>query len=294
MALVTGLLVAARHEAVRRRLTISAGQSALLAGWLEFDRGDAHSAHRLWDAAINAAQGTVDDGLFAASLIHESYAAARRGDPAAAWQFAHAASTRTEDDVRATAWATALAAHYAARLGELDAAEEAMRRSLELGIDLPAPKPGDNTKPWTRSFDHARLMSQTAHTAALLNDSRAADYAVEAVDALGPAQVKGRAVVLAEAALTAAIVGELQLCLDYGSSAAELARNLDVSLAADLLHDVVPLVLPYSDTRPVRDLLPQLARLKRTTDRETRDDMASDEPTLITEHPPHEEIPEQM
>jgi hypothetical protein len=88
------------------------------------------------------------------------------------------------------------------------------------------------------------------------------------VDALGPAKVKARAVVLAEAALTAAIVGELELCLDYGSSAATLTRDMDVSIAADILYEVVPIVLPYSDTRAVRELLPQLTRLTRTADLE--------------------------
>lgn len=61
--------------------------------------------------------------------------------------------------------------------------------------------------------DHAsaQLLSSTAHTAALLKDPNAQDYATRAVDALGPAKVKSRAVVLAEAALTTAMVGELEL-----------------------------------------------------------------------------------
>ena len=65
------------------------------------------------------------------------------------------------------------------------------------------------------------------------------------------------------------MVGELELCLDYGSAAATLTRELDVSLAADLLYEVVPILLPYSDTRSVRELLPQLTHLNRTTDLET-------------------------
>jgi len=74
--------------------------------------------------------------------------------------------------------------------------------------------------------------------------------------------------VLAECALVAAMAGELDLCLDYGSAAATLTRELDVSLAADLLYEIVPIVLPYSDTRAVRELLPQLTRLNRTADLE--------------------------
>ena len=265
---VTALLTAARHEGVRRRLMVSAGRSALLAGWLAFDRGDTPSAHRLWDIAIGAAEGTLDAALLAACLTCLSYSAARRGDPGTAWQLAHTASSHTPDDARATAWATARVALYAAQLGDREEAETAMQRSLELGANLPRPKPGDVTTPWMRFFDRARLLSSTAHTTAVLKGSRAAEYAAVAVDALGPAKVKARAVVLAEATLAAAIVGEHQLCLEYGSEAAALTRDMDVSIAADLLYEVVSVVLPYSDTGAIRELLPQLTRLNRTADLE--------------------------
>jgi len=43
---------------------------------------------------------------------------------------------------------------------------------------------------------------------------------------------------------------------------------LDVSIAADILYEIVSIVLPYCDTRTVRELLPQLTRLNRTVDLE--------------------------
>ena len=265
---VTSLLTAARHEGVRRKLMISAGRSAMLAGWLAFDRGDTASAHRYWDTSISAAEGTGDGALLAGSLTYLSYSAARRGDPATAWQLAHTASLHTPEDPRAMAWATTRIALYTARLGERAEAEAAMQRALEIGDTLPDPKPSDNTMPWMRFFDRARLLSSAGLTAALLKDRNAADYAVQAVHALGPAKVKARAMVLAEAVLTAAIVGDLELCLEYGSSAAKLTRALDVSVAADLLHEVVPLLLPHSETRAARELLPLLTGLTRTADLE--------------------------
>ena len=149
-----------------------------------------------------------------------SYSAARREDPGTAWQLAHTASQHTPDDPRATAWATARVGLYAARLGDREAAETAMQRSLEIGGNLPNPKPGDVTTPWMRFFDRASLLSSIAHTTAVLKGPRAAEYANVAVQALGPAKVKARAVVQAEATLAAASVGEHQLCLQYGSLAA--------------------------------------------------------------------------
>jgi hypothetical protein len=272
---VTALLTAARHQIVRRRLMTAAGQGAALAGWLAFDRGDTTSAHRFWDTAIGAAESTGDAPLLAASLTCLSYSAARRGDPGTAWQLAHTAGRHTPDDPRATAWATSRAALHAAELGEFDAAHAAIDRALELAGELPSPRPGDGGQPWTRFFDRARLYAATAHAAALMKDPRAADYVVAAVAALGPARVKARAVVLAEAALVAATLNELELCLDYGATAATLTRDLDVSVASDILYSVVPLVLPYSDTRAIRELLPQLTRLLHPIDREDEDE---DEP----------------
>ena len=270
LATATSLMTAARHEGVRRRLMVSAGRSALLAGWLAFDRGDIASAHRLWDASIGTAEGTLDAAVLAASLTCQSYAAARRGDPGSAWQLAHSASEHTSDDSRAMAWVTARIALYAAQLGEQDTARSAMKRSLEIGESLPSPRPGHGDTPWMRFFDLSRLLSSTAHTAALLKDPDAADYAGPGRGRAWSGEGQGpRGVVLAEAALTAAHVGELDLCLDHGSAAANLTRDMEVSIAADLLYEVVAVILPYSDTRAVRELLPQLTRLTRTADRES-------------------------
>lgn len=263
LATVTALLTAARHEGVRTKLMVSAGRSAMLAGWVAFDRGDTPSAQRFWDTSISAAEGTADAAVLAGSLVCLSYTAARRGDSSTAWQLAHNAVAHTPaDDLRAKAWATARVALYAAQLGEYEAAHAALKQSLEFGEGLPRPRPSDGGTPWMRFFDRASLLAATAHTAALLEDSAAFDYAATAVDALSPAKVKARAVVLAECALVAAMVSEFELCLDWGSSAATLAREMDVSVAAELLHEVVSVVLPYSDTRAVRELLPQIGRVR--------------------------------
>jgi hypothetical protein len=266
LATITGQLTAAHHAAVRHKLTTAAGRGALLAGWLAFDRGNDASAQRLWDDATSAAEGTADDGLFAACLVYQSYAAARNGDPVAAWHLAHSASKLTPDDPRATAWASARIARYAALANDYDAAKAALRASMAIGTSLPNPTPGDDCRPWTRSFDRAMLLATTAHTSALLNDLQAEKFAIRAVEALGTAKVKARAVVLAEAAFTTAYVGNLKRCLDYGSAAAKLTRELSVSVAADLLHEMTPRLLPDADHPAVRELLPHLTRIQHTAD----------------------------
>lgn len=266
LSMVTALLTAARAEKVRRSLTVSSGYTALLAGWLAFDRGDVPAMHQYWCAATGAAQQTADEGLFAATLMCQSYDAARCGDPGAAWELAHTAAMRTPADRRTTAWATSRVALYAAQLGDHDAAGATMRCALEIGLQLPDPRPGDGSEPWNRAFDGARLLSTTAHTAALLGEPNAIEFAVRAVAELAPVKVKSRAVALAEAALVAAIVGEHELCLDYGSPAAALAHEMDVSLATDLLRAAIPHLLPHAEDRAVRELLPQLVSFTQTGD----------------------------
>lgn len=102
-----------------------------------------------------------------------------------------------------------------------------------------------------------------ARTCALLDDPRTCHLAAEAVASLGPARVKSRAVVLAEAALATALASEFELSLDYGSAAAVLARELEVGLAIDALYSAVPVLMPHASSRAVRELLPQLTRLSR-------------------------------
>lgn len=265
LGLVTTLLDVARHAKVRSALTVQCGAVALLCGQLAADRGIGLRAHEYFDAATGAAQATTDEGLLAAALTFQAESAARHGDPATAWQLAATAARYAAGDPRAAAWVATRIAHHAALMGEHADARNAILRALAIGRTLPDLQPDTGmTAPWTRSFNRARLLSACAHTAALLGDPAALDYATEAVDALSPAKVKSRAIVLAEAAITAAITGELELCLDYGSAAAALTRDLEVTAAADLLHDVARRLLPHARTPVVRELLPQLTHLLPT------------------------------
>ncbi|HTJ66697.1 MAG TPA: hypothetical protein VL551_04140 [Actinospica sp.] len=267
-ATATALLAASRHENVRRAVIISCGATALLASWMAFDRRDIGVTFRFWEAAKGVAEATAHEDLFTGCLIFQSYVAAWRTDPATAWQIAHHASVRTPHDPRLTVWATARSALHAAASGERKAAEAGIERSLEIGLDLQNSSPEDCGAPWTRSFDRARLLSSTALSMALMKSPAASDYAAQAVEALGTAKVKSTAIVLAEVALTAAILGDLKLCLEHGSAAATLTRDLGVSIAGDVLQEIIPVILPYSDTRPARELLPQLTRITRPRDRE--------------------------
>ena len=144
---VSALLAGTRRESLRRRLAATGGQSAALAGWLAFDRGDAAGAHRYWDSALAAARYATDGPLLACVLTYLSYSSAERGDPATAWQLAHTAGSHAGSDARARSWMAARAAEEAAQLGERAAALAELDIALSLGSDLPAPVPDDDTLP---------------------------------------------------------------------------------------------------------------------------------------------------
>ena len=261
LATITALLTAARHESVRRRLTVQAGRCSALAGWVALERGDTASANQFWDTAISAAQSVGEASLLAGTLTLVSYSAHRREDPATAWQLADSAAFHAGNDRRGASWALVRAAQYAAELGEIADARNALDRAIELGGDLPNPRPGDGTLPWTRFFDQARLLSAAAHASALLGDERAPALAADAVAILSPSRVKARAVVMAEATRVAAFGRDYELCLDWGAAACELTESLDAALAAQILQSLVPTLMPYASVRHVRELLAQLPGL---------------------------------
>jgi tetratricopeptide (TPR) repeat protein len=261
LATITALLTAARHESVRRRLTVQAGRCAALAGWVALERGDTAAANQFWDTAISASQSAGEASLLAGTLTLVSYSAHRREDPATAWQLADSAAVHAGNDRRAASWALARAALYAAELGERAEAREALDRAIELGGDLPNPRPGDGSLPWTRFFDQSRLLSAAAHATAVLGDESAATLATDAVAILGPARVKARAVVMAEATRVAAYTRDFELCLDWGAAACELTEALDAALAAHTLQSLMPTLLPFASVRQVRELLAQLPGL---------------------------------
>ena len=66
----------------------------------------------------------------------------------------------------------------------------------------------------------------------------ASDLAKQAINVLTTDRVKSRAIALAEVAITEALIGDYTRCLDHGSAAATLCRELEVSTATDILHEI--------------------------------------------------------
>lgn len=256
---VAKLLAGTRSAGLRRRLASIGGASAALAGWLALERGDAAAAHRAWDGALAAANHTGDRLLLACVHGYLSYSAAERGDPALAWQLAHAATEYAGSDVRARAWLIARSGQEAARLGERGPALAAVDSVRELGWNLAAARPGEQAAPCARYVDAAYLAGMVADVYGLLGETRLAlDAAGHALRVLGSGWSKARALVLAEVACAAARANVLELLERTAFEAADLAESLEAMLARRKLRAVVA-ALRQHPTAPRLQLAQKLA-----------------------------------
>ena len=256
---ISALLAGTRRESLRRRLAVAGGQSAALAGWLAFDRGDAARAHRNWDSALAAAKYAADGPLLAVTLTYLSYSSAERGDPATAWQLAHTAVAHAGPDRRARAWMAARAAEEAAALGEQRAALAELDLAMNLGSSLTQAAPDDESPPWTRFFYRAVLAAMAAGVHARLGNIQSArDAASWALRTVGGEPIKSRAMIMAEVATVSARAGDVELAIESAHSAVDLTERLEVTLARRRLRTLIPLLSAYSASVPVRELLSRL------------------------------------
>lgn len=256
---IAALLIGTRRESLRRRLALAGGRGAALAGWLAFERGEASEAHRWWDSALAAARTTGDGPLFACVLTYLSHSAAERGDPAAAWQLAHTASSHAGSDPRARSWMAARAAQEAAQLGDNRAALGELDRALKLGGELAPCAPGDGAPAWARFVDAAYVWGMAANVHSRMDNSREAyGAATQAIAALPVGQTKARALTLAEAAYTTADVGQTDFTMRYATEAADLAETLEATQAKRRLRALIPL-LPRPLSAAARELATRIA-----------------------------------
>ena len=257
---ISALLAGTRRDSLRRRLALTGGHMAALIGWLTFDLGDPDLTFRYWDAALATAKYASDGPLLACVLTYQSYTAAERGDPATAWQLAHAAVAHAGPDPRARSWMAARAAEEAARLGERRAALAELDLALQLGHDLPPPSPDDPSPPWARFFYRAMLGAMAGNVHGRVGDvPKAHDSASWALRTLSRDRVKTRALVLAEVACANGRFGEIEIAVESAHQAVDLADQLEVTLAHRRLRTLISILTPYATSEAVRELLTRLS-----------------------------------
>lgn len=269
------LLAGTEHDALRRRLALSAGYCAALTGYLAFDQGDPDTAARYWDSAHAAARDAADPGLKACLLTFQAQQAEQDGNPAVAWQLTMTATGQARCDPRAHAWTTIHAAHYAATLGQRTSALTDLHEALTLTVRLPQLCP--DTAPWVRGVDVCAVVTMAASVYARLGDDTGAHAMAKRIrDTLGHERTKTRALALARLSHLTAHANDLSATVRTARTALQLATELDSTAARRVLHALAPMLAAHHSNTDVRDLLEGISQL--TTSHPPPHDAGNDQP----------------
>jgi tetratricopeptide (TPR) repeat protein len=147
-----------RKDPFRNRLLITAGESALLAGWAASDVGDSGAARNWYDTAVKAAKQANDPGIAACALAYRSYIPSTRGANGRARALLSEALEMlpsNQGSPGTTAWIYARHAEESAQLGDTRQALNSWRNAEE-AYSVADP---EEDRVWTRFLDLNRFDS---------------------------------------------------------------------------------------------------------------------------------------
>jgi hypothetical protein len=189
-----------------RQLTAAASEAAGLAAWLAVDQADHAAAGRLYRQAVGYAHRAGSDTLAAYMLGSMALWAAEAGQAGEAARLLGQARQSIPQPAPPTvgAWLAAIEATTAASAGDADATVAAWKRA-----ETAVAAGHDPMWPWLFPFDAAKLAGYVGACATRLGLPRTALPALtEALDGLGPARTKQRALVLADLATNHRALGD--------------------------------------------------------------------------------------
>ncbi len=249
---VVSLLEACGQDRHRRRLAVTAGETALLAAWMAWDLRDIARAASLYRAAELAARESGDHAITACAVIYQSLGASGAR--------AHAHARRRLADAReqllpgpnnpaTRAWLMAREAEAAAAVGDRAAAGMIQAASDALTAAQP-----QRERSWTRCLEspqltHARLIIATRLRDDALLNGTIRDLLLQASD---PDQKKsGRMLASIGLALTAA--GNPSEGVKFGWRSVEAVRQTGARYALDRLSALGAALEIFDGTRDLRE-----------------------------------------
>jgi transcriptional regulator with XRE-family HTH domain len=183
---LASLLQRGQGSRVRQRITVTAGESAALAGWMAWEMGAKIHAERLYGAAAAASQEANEQPLMACVLGYRSCWAAGEGRIRQAVELLQAARERAARAHPAIqAWLAGREAEERARLGpdvEVDRLLELARNSFATSGQLLT------EHPWIAFLDEARVESFVLSASLRLGQMASAAAAARRVLSLLPAK----------------------------------------------------------------------------------------------------------
>ncbi|MEW2353961.1 helix-turn-helix transcriptional regulator [Spirillospora sp. NPDC029432] len=233
---ITSLLEAAPPGPARRRLARTAGESAVLGGWLAWDLGDVSRCASLYRVADLAAAESDDPAIRACAAIYRSFAISATGAHHAAYRSLDRARELLPErgDPATRAWLLGRQAEEAAALGEASA-----REMIERASDLMADARPQVERSWTRCLESPRFSHMRLTIATRLGDEAAVHDEIGhlLVAASDPAQKKsGR--MLASVGLALTQIGDVQQGVRFGERAVDAVRVSQATYALNRLTEL--------------------------------------------------------
>jgi transcriptional regulator with XRE-family HTH domain len=257
---VVRLLEGPLPVAVRRRLAMSAGHLAGLAGNLSFDLREAAKALAYFKVAIQAADDADAPDLAAWALATRSIVPTYTGDPATALRFLQEARDRAAGHVSPSrrAWLAAMAARAHAGLGDARSSLVALGQA-EAAIERAEPNGGPFG---TDFFDLPRLAGFRGTCHLLLGQPQEAMAALADVLTLrSPADIKGRSLARLDLAQAHTLAGDLEAACAIIAEALTIPDEYRVDPIRRRAREVRAALDPWRDERPVKELDEQVRSL---------------------------------
>lgn len=241
-------------SAHRRALTIAAGESAALAGWMSWDLGDAQAAQRYYAVANRAGRDAGHGPVCALALGYASYAVA----PASAQRMLAVAQEHVRGPGYAVArsWLAAREAEEAAAQGDSDGAVRALERATT-ALDYAAP---GGEQAWTCFFRPSRLGSMRVAAYARLAHPRLAQVTDETLAELGDETAKIRCSVLGDAAIGYLAAGDVDRAVDTGQRALAATLDAETTMGQIRLRHLADQLPEQGDAAELREQIGTLIR----------------------------------
>ncbi len=208
--ITTVLPRAGEHE---RALTIAAGETAALAGWLYWDLGDHETAACYYSTASLAGRRAGHGAVNALVLGYASYGV--NSEKAREMLTAAQEHVRGQGYATARAWLCAREAEEAAAMGDQEAAVRALDRATT-AFDYAAP---GGEQAWMSFFGQARLNSFRVATYARLRHPELTSAADDALASLDGVDTKVRVAVLGDVATGYLTAGDIEQAVEVGRRA---------------------------------------------------------------------------
>lgn len=254
-------------DPLQKRLLVTAGESAVLAGWSANNAGDSGAARNWYDTATKAAMEAGDPAIAACALAYRSYTPSARGANGRARALLVEALDILPKEPNAAsagtaAWISAMHAVESAELGDTRQALTSWKQAQE-AYSIADP---EEDRVWTRFLDQSRFDSYQIATYSRIGKMDEAQALAESVIArMGqPDQARKRVVIIFEDIARAHIaLGAMSEAANFAKTGLIALRKIGFTMWLPKYEAIAQALRPYSRQQAVNSYLEEFIATKR-------------------------------